>query len=109
MRYGVLVDVARKVAAGEPIDLTMGHFNVIWQGDNNAQTLRALEHTAAPPFVLNLTGPETLSIRDVAETMGRRLGREPVFKGTERGDELPRPRRPRRRRSSVRRESASSS
>lgn len=84
MRYGVLVDLARKVAAGEAIDLTMGYFNLIWQGDNNAQTLLALEHTAAPPLVLNVTGPETLSIREVAQTMGRRLGREPVFEGTER-------------------------
>ena len=83
VRYGVLVDLARKIAAGETIDLAMGHFNVIWQGDNNAQTLLALEHAATPPFVLNLTGPETLSVREVAEAMGRQLGREPVFSGTE--------------------------
>jgi nucleoside-diphosphate-sugar epimerase len=83
VRYGVLVDLARKIADGEPIDLAMGHFNVIWQGDNNAQTLLALEHVATPPLVLNLTGPETLSVRKVAEAMGRRLGREPIFSGTE--------------------------
>jgi nucleoside-diphosphate-sugar epimerase len=84
MRYGVLVDLAQKVAAGEAIDLTMGYFNIIWQGDNNAQTLLALEHTSVPPLVLNVTGPETLSIREVAEEMGRRLGRAPLFQGTER-------------------------
>jgi nucleoside-diphosphate-sugar epimerase len=84
MRYGVLVDLAQKVAAGEAIDLTMGWFNIIWQGDNNAQTLLALEHTSVPPLVLNVTGPETLSIREVAEEIGRRLGRAPVFEGTER-------------------------
>lgn len=83
MRYGVLVDLARKINAGESIDLAVGYFNVIWQGDNNAQTLLALEHVATPPFVLNLTGPETLSVREVAEAMGRALGREPVFSGTE--------------------------
>lgn len=84
MRYGVLVDLAQKVAAGEAIDVTMGWFNIIWQGDNNAQTLLALEHTSVPPCVLNVTGPQALSIRQVAEELGRRLGRAPVFAGTER-------------------------
>lgn len=84
MRYGVLVDLAQKILAGEAINLTMGHFNIIWQGDNNAQTLLALEHTSVPPTVLNVTGPETLSIREIAGEMGRRLGQDPVFEGTER-------------------------
>jgi len=83
LRYGVLVDIAHKVHAGEPIDLAMGHFNMIWQGDNNATTLLALEHAASPPFLLNVTGPQTLSIREVAEAMGRRLGRPPKFCGEE--------------------------
>jgi nucleoside-diphosphate-sugar epimerase len=83
MRYGVLVDLAQKVLAGEPIDLAMGYFNIIWQGDNNAMTLLAFEHVASPPLVLNVTGPEVLGIREVAEAMGRRLGRKPEFRGTE--------------------------
>jgi nucleoside-diphosphate-sugar epimerase len=83
MRYGVLVDLARKVALNEPIELGMGYFNTIWQGDNNAMTLLAFEHAATPPLVLNLTGPERLSIRDVAGEMGRMLGRDPIFAGTE--------------------------
>ena len=83
VRYGVLVDLARKVADGEAIDLSVGHFNVIWQGDNNAQTLLALEHVATPPFVLNLTGPELLSVREAAEAIGERLGKRPIFSGTE--------------------------
>jgi nucleoside-diphosphate-sugar epimerase len=83
MRYGVLVDLAQKVAAGAAIDLTMGYFNIIWQGDNNAQTLLALEHTSVPPAVLNVTGPQALSIRQVAEELGRRVGRAPVFEGAE--------------------------
>ena len=83
MRYGVLVDLARKVATGDPIDLGMSHFNIIWQGDNNAMALLALEHVTSPPAVLNITGPEALSIREVAEAMGRRLGRKPRFYGTE--------------------------
>src|SRR5262249_39858735 len=58
LRYGVLVDLARKIHSGDPIDLSMGCFNIIWQGDCNAMTLLALDHVASPPFVLNVTGPE---------------------------------------------------
>jgi nucleoside-diphosphate-sugar epimerase len=83
LRYGVLVDLARKVVAGEPIDLEMGYFNIIWQGDNNAMTLLALEHTASPPLVLNITGPERLSVREVASEMGRLVGKQPLFRGIE--------------------------
>jgi len=83
VRYGVLVDLAQKIHRGEPIDVSMGYFNVIWQGDNNAMTLLALEHAASPPFVLNITGPEFLLIREAARVMGERMGREPIFCGTE--------------------------
>jgi nucleoside-diphosphate-sugar epimerase len=83
LRYGVLVDLARKVIANEPIDLAMGYFNVIWQGDNNAMTLLALEHAKSPPLVLNVTGPEQLSTRAVATEMGDLLGIQPHFTGTE--------------------------
>jgi dTDP-4-dehydrorhamnose reductase len=83
LRYGVLIDLARKVVANEPIDLAMGYFNVIWQGDNNATTLLALGHATSPPLVLNLTGPERLSIREVATEMGHLLGKHPRFYGTE--------------------------
>jgi nucleoside-diphosphate-sugar epimerase len=83
LRYGVLVDIAQKVWAEEPIHLAMGYFNTIWQGDNNAMTLLALPHCATPPLVLNVTGPELLSVREVATEMGRLLGREPRFRGGE--------------------------
>jgi len=83
VRYGVMVDLAQKIANDEPIDVSMGWFNVIWQGDNNAMTLLALEHAASPPFVLNITGPELLSIRDVATAMGERMDRKPKFSGAE--------------------------
>jgi len=82
MRYGVLLDVAEKVKTGTPIDLTMGHVNVIWQGDANAVALRALTIAAAPPTILNLTGPETISVRWVAEQLGDLLGKQPVFSGS---------------------------
>ena len=66
LRYGVLVDLARRVWAREPVDLTTGYFNAIWQGDANAIALAAIECATAPPAVLNLTGPEELSVRAVS-------------------------------------------
>jgi nucleoside-diphosphate-sugar epimerase len=82
MRYGVLHDVARKVLAREPIDLAMGHANVIWQGEANDWTLRSLAHCTAPTSPLNLSGPK-IRIRDVAMRLGERLGIEPVLTGSE--------------------------
>jgi nucleoside-diphosphate-sugar epimerase len=83
LRYGVLVDLARQILAGEPIDLTMGAVNVIWQGDANAMTLQSLGHGASPPFVVNIAGPETLSVRRVCEYLGEQLGKQPIFEGRE--------------------------
>src|SRR5205823_5323844 len=60
MRYGVLHDVAAKVLAGQPIDVSMGHANVIWQGDANAMSIAAFDRPASPPFILNVAGPELL-------------------------------------------------
>jgi nucleoside-diphosphate-sugar epimerase len=83
LRYGVLVDLAQKVWAGRPVDVTMGHFNTIWQGDANALSLLAFRHAAVPPFVVNLTGPELLTVRDVCERLGRRMGKDVGFIGRE--------------------------
>ena len=82
MRYGVLHDIARKLLAREPIDLTMGHANLIWQGDANDWTLRALAHCTAPTSGLNVSGPAQ-RIRDLAEGLGQRLGVTPIFIGRE--------------------------
>src|SRR6185437_14332759 len=79
MRYGVLIDLARRVHAGEEIDLAMGNVNVIWQADANAMALRAFEHAASPPFVLNVAGPEVLSVRRVCAQFGQRMGQSVAF------------------------------
>jgi nucleoside-diphosphate-sugar epimerase len=83
LRYGVLVDIARKVHAGEPVDVTTGYFNCIWQGDANDMILRALPLARTPPTVLNLTGPERLSVREVAVRFGELLGRPARIVGME--------------------------
>ncbi|HYF00693.1 MAG TPA: NAD(P)-dependent oxidoreductase [Planctomycetota bacterium] len=82
-RYGVLIDLAQKILAGEPIDLRMGHVNVIWQGDANAAALRCIPLAAAPRALLNVTGPQVLAVRDLASRLGELLGRPPVLQGQE--------------------------
>ncbi len=89
MRYGVLVDIARQVFAGQPVDVSMGCFNVIWQGDANAQALQAFECVAKPQAaVLNITGPEILSVRRVAERFGALFNKSVTIIGTEAPDAL---------------------
>ncbi len=83
LRYGVLLDIATKVYTGEAVDLSMGHVNVIWQGDANTAILRSLSYCASPPFILNLTGPQILSVRQLALQFGQHLQREPIFEGSE--------------------------
>ena len=63
------MDIARKVFAGEPVDLTVGYFNAIWQGDANSYALRSLELCASPPAILNVTGPERISVREMARVV----------------------------------------
>ncbi len=77
LRYGVLVDIALRVATGEPVDVTMGSVNVIWQGDANAAILRAFGLCASPPAILNVAGPETLSVRWAAHRLAELLGVPP--------------------------------
>jgi hypothetical protein len=79
LRYGVLLDIGRSVFEKRPIDLRMPFVNVIWQRDANSWCLRSFSYCQSPPFVLNITGPETLSVRDIAAEFGRNFGIEPVF------------------------------
>ena len=71
LRYGVLVDLALRVWRGEAVPVAMGYVNVIWQGDANRIAIECLAHAATPPFVVNVTGAETLSVRELAERFGR--------------------------------------
>ena len=77
--YGVLLEIARSVKERRPLDLSMGHVNVIWQGDANEMALRALRHCAVPSKVVNITGPETISVRWLANEFGKLLGEKPQF------------------------------
>ncbi|MDX1547526.1 MAG: NAD-dependent epimerase/dehydratase family protein, partial [Rhodothermales bacterium] len=83
LRYGVLVDLGRRILAGTRIDLTMGYLNCIWQGDANDTVLRSLALAEIPPRPLNLTGPAVLSVRTLAERLAALLGRTVRFTGTE--------------------------
>lgn len=83
LRYGVLVDIGHKVYHHQPVDIRTGRVNVIWQRDANSVCLRSLAHCQSPPLILNLTGPETLSVRWIAEEFGRRFGAQPTFLGEE--------------------------
>ncbi|MBS0198250.1 MAG: NAD(P)-dependent oxidoreductase [Planctomycetes bacterium] len=88
LRYGVIVDLARKIWAGAPVDVTMGYANVIWQTDANAISLSMLEHTASPAAIYNIAGPEAFRVRDVCKRLGELLDRPVTISGVEAPDAL---------------------
>jgi dTDP-4-dehydrorhamnose reductase len=88
LRYGVLTDLAIKILQGDPVDLRMGHVNVIWQGDANRIAVECLPRVSAPPFVVNVTGRAVLSVRELATQLAGRLGRAAIFSGDEAADAL---------------------
>jgi dTDP-4-dehydrorhamnose reductase len=88
LRYGVLVDVAQRVFAGKPVALSMGYLNAIWQADASSVALQSLLHASSPPFVLNIAGPELLSVRRVAEDFAARFHKRTEFDGVEAPDAL---------------------
>ena len=88
LRYGVLVDIAQKILRGDTVDLTMGYVNVIWQGDANANAIAALAHCSAPATILNVTGTQTLAIREAANRIAQLMNKQVAFTGTESEDAL---------------------
>ncbi len=79
LRYGVMLEIAKSVMADKPIDLTTGNVNVIWQGDANEIAIRSLLHCDVPANILNVTGPETLSVKWLGEQFGLLLDKKPQF------------------------------
>ncbi|MBI3475393.1 MAG: NAD-dependent epimerase/dehydratase family protein [Acidobacteria bacterium] len=88
LRYGVLVDIAKRVLAGDAVPLAMGYLNAIWQGDACDMSLQSLAHASVPPLVVNIAGPELLSVRRVAEEFAEKLGKSAHFSGVEESDAL---------------------
>ncbi|QMU96880.1 NAD(P)-dependent oxidoreductase [Microbacterium esteraromaticum] len=81
LRYGVLADIGQAVASGEPVSLATANVNVVWQGYANEVVLRSLGHAAPEPFIVNLAGPELLSVEKLAREFGLLLHAEPVLEG----------------------------
>jgi nucleoside-diphosphate-sugar epimerase len=88
MRYGVLLDIAQRVYTQRGVSLSMGYLNTIWQGEASAMSVESLAHATSPPNVINLTGPEILRVRTLAEGFGQRFGKPVRFEGTESHDAL---------------------
>jgi nucleoside-diphosphate-sugar epimerase len=84
----VLVDIAQRVHAGEVVPLAMGYLNAIWQGDACDMSLQSLPHASVPPLVINIAGPELLSVRKVAEELAEKLGKAVRFEEVEASDAL---------------------
>jgi nucleoside-diphosphate-sugar epimerase len=83
LRYGVIFDCAKKILDGTPISLTTPCFNFIWQGSANEIAIRGLLHCESPMKIMNVTGPETVSIKEASLKLGKYLGKSPVFEGEE--------------------------
>ena len=79
LRYGVLVDIGLAVFEKRPVNLAMPRVNVIWQGEANSWCLRSFAHCQTPPLILNITGAQALSVRELALQFGRQFGLEPIF------------------------------
>ncbi len=83
LRYGILIDIAQKIASQTPISLAMGHVNQIWQGDANAYLAQLFPHCTSPANTINMTGKDVLSVRALATALGESMGITPIFEETE--------------------------
>lgn len=86
LRYGVLCDIAQQIWNGLPVNNSVGYFNAIWQGDANNVALLALEHCDSPATILNISGPETVSIVKAAEHMGKIMGKPVTYTHSSSGE-----------------------
>jgi len=82
-RYGIIVDLTSRILNGEPVDLTMGAVNLIWQRDANDYIIRSISLAKSPPTILNVTGPDTVLVRQLAEQIGKELNKKPKFTSRE--------------------------
>lgn len=85
LRYGVLLDIADRIYNGEAVDLSVSYANVIWQGDAVNRAILSLDHAAIPPVVLNVTGGDILSVKDLAEQFAGLFGKKVAFQGQDTG------------------------
>lgn len=88
LRYGIIHDLGRKIHDGAPIDLAMGHVNQIWQGDANGYLARMFRLCSSPATILNMTGPDVLSVRELIASLSQKLDRAPRLEGKESGTAL---------------------
>ena len=82
LRYGTVVDIARRVWNHQPVPLTVGKVNAIWQGDANRYAIQALDLCASPARVLNVTGPAIVDVKETAGWFAQRFGTAVTFEGT---------------------------
>lgn len=83
LRYGILIDIAQKIYSQTPINLAMGHVNQIWQGDANAYLAQMFPLCNSPANIINMTGKNVLSVRELSTALGEKMGITPIFEGTE--------------------------
>jgi len=88
LRYGVFHDIVTNILSGEPVSISTPVFNCIWQGDANERAIRGLLHCKSPANIVNITGPETVNVKKVALKLGKLVGKEPIFSGTEENNAL---------------------
>ena len=78
LRYGTLVDIARRVWASQPVPISVGYVNAIWQGDANRYAIESLDLCDSPARMLNVTGPHIVDVEATARWFGTRFPKDLV-------------------------------
>ncbi len=79
--FGVPTDIARQIRDDEVIDVSTSKANVIWLSDLMDQMIDSMEHASVPAKILNLTSGTIYSTVEIAEKLGKLMGKKPKFKG----------------------------